>query len=632
MEKYMGMDRLTSAFALLKSCFPAYEERPEQQEMTRAVMRSLSEGTNLLIEAGTGVGKSFAYLVPAILSGEKTVVSTSSLALQDQLVKNDLVSLKKVLPQRFTFSVLKGRNNYLCLKKERDYRGEGKSYDRFRRWFDKTKTGEKSELSFVPRFWSDVSGDPQECTGRICPFYGACFYYRHYRQLYNVDILVVNHHLLIYDVLADFHVLPFHNRLIIDEASEIEEVISQVFGSAVSLSRTTWLLSRLKGLKIIVDPLFTAAESFFKNADAPRETVTPIPPYLIEELKRFRNRLDLKKTAAALETRKNWTTDEELRERIERTMGALESFSGDMDNFIAQNDSRRVFYVTAKGDGLEFKSSLVEPDHAFRSLSETYGSVILTSATLAPGSDFSFIKNRLGIGGFEEKIVDSPFDYRKKALLYVNKDLPEPEGGNDRAFQESSLAVIDSLIEASRGRALVLFTSYRHLAYAAARTSISYPFKSQGDMPPAKLISWFRKTPHSILFATSTFWQGIDIRGDDLSLVVIVRLPFSPPGDPLYRERCRRLGSLWFQEYALPSAILMLRQGFGRLIRSHDDFGVVAILDRRVVKSSYGGRILASLPPAPITFDMQEVIRFFDSLPESEPAKKKRKTSVRRLS
>ncbi len=611
------MDELSSTFDLLRARFSDYEDRQEQREMALEVMRCLSDGQDLLVEAGTGVGKSFAYLIPAILSGQKTVVSTSSLALQEQLVKKDLVFLKKMLPGRFSFAVLKGRNNYLCLRKDREFAGQGKPYERFCRWREKTKTGEKQDLSFNPSFWPEISGDARDCTGRLCSFFDACFYYRHWRRLYQRDIVVVNHHLLIYDVLSDFHVLPFHDRLIIDEASDLEEVISQVFGSTLSLSRTSWLLSRLKSVKINVDKLFPMAEAFFTGPPSSGEAVAPVPPHLTEELKRFRERLDLKKVISALETRREWTTDEELREGLEKIISITASFSADLDDFITQNDRQRVFYVLPRGKTLEFKSSLIESNQAFTHLCAAYQSVVLTSATLASGGSFSYIKKRLGIDGFAEKIVASPFDYRHKALLYIDGTLPEPEGGSDEIFQHKSLAVIEELVEASQGRALVLFTSYRHLYYAAAHTVMSYPFRSQGDMPPAKLINWFKQTPHSVLFATATFWQGIDIRGDDLSLVIIVRLPFSSPGDPLYQERCKRLGNRWFRELALPSAILSLRQGFGRLIRSYEDSGVVAILDRRVVKSSYGRKILESLPPAPVTFAIEEVKRFFDTLPEA---------------
>ena len=597
----------------MKKKFKGYEDRPEQREMAGEILGSFLEGKNLLIEAGTGVGKSFAYLIPAILSREKTIVSTSSLALQDQLVKKDLVFLRKALPRKFSFGILKGKNNYVCLKREREYAGSGKFYVRFRKWLSETETGEKSDIPFIPKFWAEVCGDSQDCGGRTCPFYGRCFYYRHYRGLYSKDILVVNHHLLIYDLLSDFSLLPFHKQLIIDEAPDIEDVISTVLGSTLNYSRTVWLLYRLRGLKVVVDHLFPLVESFFKKTDALPWPVSPVPDPVIEKLKKLRKDLALDKTAAALEKRKKSTVDEELRDKIETTIGYLKTFAADMDDFIGQGNKDKVYYAEGTNGGMELKSSLVESGNAFENLMRAYSGVIMTSATLTSGESFAFLKKRLNIEDFGEKIIGSPFDFQTQSLLYLDKDLPKPDNENSGPFQKESLKVIEKLIEASRGRALVLFTSYRHLNFVAENVETRYPFKSQGDMPPAKLIKWFKDTPDSVLFATATFWQGIDIKGDDLSLVIIVRLPFSSPGDPVYQERCNRLKGRWFYDLALPHATLSLRQGFGRLIRGRDEYGVVAILDTRLVKNSYGRYIVSSLPPADITHDIRDVEAFFDS-------------------
>ncbi|TFG90906.1 MAG: DEAD/DEAH box helicase, partial [Syntrophobacterales bacterium] len=318
--------------------FPGYEDRPQQREMADEVLNALLDKKTLLIEAGTGVGKSFAYLIPAILSQEKTTISTSSLALQDQLVKKDLVFLKKALPLDFSFGVLKGKNNYVCLKREREYAGSGKFYLRFRKWLSETGTGERSDIPFTPKFWGEVCGDSQDCGGRACPFYGRCFYYHHYRKLHSVDILVINHHLLTYDLLSDFSLLPFHRQLIIDEAPDIEDVISTVLGSTLTYARTAWLLYRLRGLKVVVDHLFPRAESFFKKSGAPPYPVCPIPGSIIEKLKELRAVLALDKTITALEKRRQATEDEELRDRIETTIGYIGSFEADMDDFIGQGD------------------------------------------------------------------------------------------------------------------------------------------------------------------------------------------------------------------------------------------------------------------------------------------------------
>jgi ATP-dependent DNA helicase DinG len=609
-----SLDTLSSSFDILKKRFPEYEDRPQQREMAGEILRCLNGKTNLLIEAGTGVGKSFAYLIPAILSNEKTSVSTASLALQDQLVHKDLVFLQRELPQQFSFGVLKGKNNYLCLKREREFTDISQAYLQFRAWLSETKTGEKDELSFIPEFWSRVCGDSQDCNGRECPFYDSCFYYRHYRDLFKKDILVVNHHLLIYDLLSDFNILPVHTHLIIDEATEIEGVISHVMGSILNYSRVTWLLYRLRGLKIIVDPLFPTVESFFKGANIPSQTAFPIPDPIIEKLKGLKKTLALTRVISTLKKTMVHVSDDELLDRMETTIGYVNALLADIDDFIEQNDADRVYYCNGNNGSLELKSSLVDCKNSFQGLISEYKSVIMTSATLAAGGNFFFLKNRLGIEGFQEKIIGSPFDFQKQALLYIDKALPQPDRGNEEIFKHESLNTIEGLINASSGRALVLFTSYSHLHFVAHSINIAYPFKSQGEMPPPRLIQWFKNTPHSVLLATATFWQGIDIKGENLSLVIIVRLPFTSPGDPVYQERCRRLKDRWFGELALPSAILLLRQGFGRLIRGRNDYGVVAILDTRIVTRSYGKTIVSALPKINIVHNIEDVERFFDSI------------------
>jgi ATP-dependent DNA helicase DinG len=617
--------------------------------MAEAVLDCLKDKKRLLIEAGTGVGKSFAYLIPAILSGEKTIVSTATIALQDQLANKDLVFLQEVLTQKFSFAILKGKNNYLCLKREREFApllsGE---YRSFTKWVQETETGDKDELDFVPDFWSKVCGDSDDCNIRKCPFYTGCLYYIHYRQLHKIDILIVNHHLLLYDFLSGLSHLPFHKQLIIDEAQKGEEVISHVFGSVLSYSSLTWLLYRLRGLKIAVDHLFEPVENFFKipphspfsrlgespvatkggsvnsrKIDMLSKTISPIPEAVIENLKNLKSQLVFDKIIHRLEGQRESAGDKQIEDRITTTINYINSLEGVIGDFIEHADKDKVYFITSSKKGIELRSNLVEVQTQFNGLCDGYESVIMTSATLAAGGNFGFIKERLGTADFREMVIGSPFDYKRQALLYLDKELPPPVRGNNASFQRESLKKIEGLIAASKGRALVLFTSYSHLHYAAENINITYPFKSQGDMPPSKLIQWFKKTGNAVLFATATFWQGIDIKGEKLSLVIIVKMPFGSPGDPVYDERCKRLGERWFNDLALPSAILMLRQGFGRLIRSVEDYGVVAILDTRLVTSSYGGIIISSLPVMDIVHETDDVQNFFDSIPQSAFTKDK---------
>ncbi|MBI5099658.1 MAG: hypothetical protein HZB30_10520 [Nitrospirae bacterium] len=618
------MNNLKTAFNILKKSFPDYEDRPQQVEMAEAVFDCLKNNNRFLVEAGTGVGKSFAYLIPAILSNEKTIVSTASIALQDQLINKDLFFLQKVLPQMFSFAMLKGKNNYLCMKREREFSELTESYMKFREWMFETDTGDKDELSFIPDFWSRVCGESNDCSSTQCPSYSECFYYRHFRSLYKKDIVVVNHHLLMYDLLSGFNILPFHEQLIIDEAHQIENVISHVFGSVLSYPHVIWLLYRLRGLKIAVDHLFEDVERFFKNPPIPplSKGGESIPVAIIEGLEKLKDQLSLDKVIHRLNLYKDAAESDELRDRAETTMIYVRSLENTIDDFIAREDVGKVYFMTVNKKALELKSNLVESKKPFCDLMSGYESVVMTSATLTAAGDFNYIKERLGITdlekGFEDMVIGSPFNYKRQALLYLDNELPRPVKEKNEIFQQQGLKVIEGLVNASKGRALVLFTSYSHLRFVSENIKTDYPCKSQGDIPPARLIRWFKDTANSVLLATATFWQGIDIKGEDLSLVIIVKMPFGSPGDPVYDERCRRLGDRWFNDLALPSAILQLRQGVGRLIRSTDDYGVVAILDTRLVNSSYGRAVISSLPEMDIVHDIEDVRKFFESVPENQ--------------
>ncbi len=607
----MVLSDILKAFKYIKNSFPGYEERTQQITMAEEVCKCLKNGQNMLIEAGTGVGKTFAYLIPAVLSRQKTIISTATIALQEQLIKKDLAFLVNALPVRFSYSILKGKGNYLCIKRTRGYSELGNDFKMFMDWADKTKTGDKDELHFLPPFWHKVCGDSEDCGGGSCPDYRDCFYYRHYRELYKNDILVVNHHLLAFDLLSEFNLLPFHKQLIIDEAHNIEEVISHVLGSSITLSRFTWLINRMAALGIVREDLLKEANTFFYTDEENPGPVSPIPEYRIEGLKRLEGLLEPYKQIKTLKILKGKTTDERMRDRVDTVISSIESLSGDLKGFIDQPDGNSVYFMRINRGTLEMKSSLVDAGPAFERLTGAYKSLIITSATLSINGSFAFVKNRLALDSFRDVLIGSPFNYRTQALLYIDNKLPPPVKPNSEVFKQESLKVIEDLINASGGRALVLFTSYSHLNFVSKSMKIKYPIKAQGDMPSARLIEWFKDTPHSVLLATATFWQGIDIKGSGLSQVIITKMPFGSPGDPVYDERCRRLGDRWFQELALPSAILLLRQGFGRLIRAIDDTGVVSILDTRLITSSYGRTITTSLPDVDIVHGIDDVKRFF---------------------
>ncbi|MBU2590516.1 MAG: ATP-dependent DNA helicase [Nitrospinota bacterium] len=607
-------NELSSIFDILKKTLPQYEEREEQKKMAAEVFSAIKGDKRLIIEAGTGVGKTFAYLIPAILSKKKTIISTSSITLQNQLVEKDLLLLSHVFNHRFTYALLKGKNNYLCLLRNLDFGEVSERYMTFADWVSKTKTGDKEELPFIPEFWSEVSCDHNDCNQKSCLYQKKCFYYSHLKSLGKVDIIVVNHHLLVYDLLLSFKLLPFHKLLIADEAHHLENVISSAFGSELTSLRFIWLLNRLREFHIKTDKAFKGIETLFKRKDIPLRATYPIPQEIIDDLSHLKETLAPEAIIKKLEEFRDASGNtKELIDSIENIISIVSILKGDMEDFIEQKKKDRVYYANGNKKMLELKSNLIESAKAFSLLSSGYNNVILTSATLTTKNNFDFIKERLGVQeGYKEVIIGSPFDYKRQSAIYIDNKLPLPNEDQE-LYQKESLKVIEELIGAAKGRTMVLFTSYQHLRYVAANIEIPYPCKTQGDAPPPQLIEWFTANRDSVLLATTTFWQGIDIKGESLSLVIITKLPFVSPDDPVYNERCKRLEGRWFKSLALPSATILLRQGVGRLIRGKEDRGVIAILDTRLVKNSYGKQIISSLPQTNIVHTIEEVKEFFDS-------------------
>ncbi|MCX8070214.1 MAG: ATP-dependent DNA helicase, partial [Thermodesulfovibrionales bacterium] len=538
----------------------------------------------------------------------------ATIALQEQLARKDLLTLKELNYIDFSFGILKGKNNYLCPKRLNEQGLINMTRDkRFVKWAENTETGDKDDAPFVPDFWQDISGDSNDCASNECPFYEKCFYYKAYRRLYSADIIVANHYMLVYDFLAGSSLIPHHDILVVDEAHHIDDIISKVAGVTLTYNRVKWLLNRLKGLKIEVNQLYTDIETFFKvdlkmfKNDS--NTISPIPDYLIERLKKLKSTLSFHNLKGMLEEKYDVSDNIEEKDRITTTIKNCLTLENDINIFTNDAKSDLVFYVQRNNNLIEFNCRLIDTQALFNNLIGCYKSVIMTSATLTTARSFSFFKDRLGLNDFEELILDSPFDYKGQSAIYIAKNLPPPKKEDD--FLEGTVSIIENLINASKGRALVLFTSYRHLNYVAQRIDISYPLALQGDMPNAKLLKWFTETPESVLLATQSFWQGVDVKGDKLSLLIIAKIPFTSPGDPVYEARCKRLENRWFYELALPSAILNIRQGFGRLIRSASDRGVVAILDSRIESSNYGQDIISSLPQMNRLESIEEVEAFF---------------------
>ena len=617
------MDAIFGPEGRLAGALAGFEPRAEQEALACEVADALESRDHLVAEAGTGTGKSLAYLVPALLSGQRVVVATATKALQEQLLTKDVPAAAAALGRPVRVAVLKGRQNYLCRKSLQgvDQLGglfrtaeDAADFERLQDWIETTETGDRADLEFEPSetLWSELSVGADRCGGRRCPLVGGCFA-EHAREFASHAELVIANHALYFADLAlrtrsdSAAVLPEHEAVVFDEAHRLEEAAATWFGGRVSLSRLRQLerdverhcreTSRTPPARALAE-LDRAGERFVSAFDpgSGRRRLTAPDQGLLEE-HGFTLSSALGALAATLEG-----TGEEGDLLARRALVAAD----DVESCLAIDDPDRVSW--AERGAVAWAP--VDVSRLLRkSLWEGETTAILVSATLDP----AFVRRRLGLDDARELVLPSPFDYRDQALLYVPARLPEPRsaGYYDRIAEE-----IVALCRLSAGRALVLTSSYRALDELVDRCAprLHFPVLRQGDAPRERLLERLRDDVESILFATSTFWQGVDVRGESLSLLVIDKLPFAAPGDPLVEARCERIareGGDWFGEYALPAAVLQLRQGFGRLIRGHGDEGVVAILDQRLHTRAYGRRFLEALPPAPAASDLDAVARFF---------------------
>jgi ATP-dependent DNA helicase DinG len=599
---------------------PAYEPRSEQAALAAAVERALATGEHLLAEAGTGVGKSLAYLVPALASGMRVVVATATKALQEQLLDKDVPVASAVAGRRVEVVVLKGRQNYLCRRQLQGFQPfllasgrDARAWEEMQGWLDTTETGDRAELAVEPSdaLWAELAVGADRCSGRRCPFHGACFAEAARAKAADADLVIVNHALYFAHIASGGGVLPEHDAVIFDEAHRLEESAASWLGGRVSRAS-------LRRLGHDVER-------------ACREAQRPLPARELDRIERCGERL-LKATAPPSGRRRlrevpaepalslgdalHSLADvlhgggEELDALARRALGAAD----DVQACLVPDADERV--VWSEPDAVAWAPVDVSAELRDR-LWDDGPTAILVSATLATGDDATFVRRRLGLDHARETLVGSPYDFASQALLYLPLAMPDPRSAEftDRVAEE-----IVELLSLSEGRALILTSSYRALdAYRErVRGRVPYEVLVQGEAPRERLLEQFRDDVDSVLLATSTFWQGVDVPGEALSLLVIDKLPFSAPGDPLHEARCEaveRAGGDWFRDYALPTAVLQLRQGFGRLIRGHADRGVVAILDPRLRTKGYGRAFIGALPRCPAADDLAAVRNFFgDSL------------------
>jgi ATP-dependent DNA helicase DinG len=616
----------------LARALPGFEARPGQVQMAQSIERGILEGMHTIVEAGTGVGKSLAYLVPAVRSGKKIVLSTGTIALQEQLVRKDLPLVERALDIPLRVTLLKGRGHYLCKQKYERMRAErliasSRTMEETWAWAARTQTGDRAELPFLPPSdeWESLDADADDCTGEFCEHFRDCWFFKKRDEAKYADIVVVNHALFFLDLAVGGGLLPPYDVAILDEAHQCERWATDALTATISrgtLGRMMRKLHRNYTLPASFDGEFDegmrALESALARVPGDRyplganEEAWPALEGVRGTLFKLENWLYANWHSAL---KKRVENDAEAERRRDLAMRAILAHQGAIDRAQLPTDEAIAWVERGERDGrYEVNSAPFDIAEFLRAaLFARTASVVLTSATISIDGSFEFLKSALGVDDAQEVIAPSPFDYERQARLYI-----APAEVNPKAidFARRAAPIVEECLDRCRGRAFVLFTSYARLreVYGLLRERLPFPTKLQGEMPRAHLLQWFRTTPNAVLFATATFWEGIDVVGEALSCVIIDRLPFPSPSDPLVAAKVRALearGLDGFERYMIPAAIVRLRQGFGRLIRSTTDTGVVALLDGRAASTRYGETILRALPPARRITHLDELTEFF---------------------
>ncbi|MGD0967839.1 MAG: ATP-dependent DNA helicase [Candidatus Aquilonibacter sp.] len=611
---------------------PGFEARSGQVQMAQSIERGMLEGMHTIVEAGTGVGKSLAYLVPAVRSGKKIVLSTGTIALQEQLVRKDIPLVERALGVPLRVTLLKGRNHYLCKQKYERMRAErliasSRTMEQMWTWATQTQTGDRAELPFLPPGdeWETLDADADDCTGEFCEHFRDCWFFKKRDEAKYADIVVVNHALFFLDLAVGGGLLPPYDVAILDEAHQCERWATDALTSTISRGTVGRMMRKLHRTYTLpatfdgdLDDGMRALESALARVPGDRyplganEDAWPALETLRTTFYKLENWLYANWHGAL---KKRVENDAEAERRRDLAMRAILAHQGAIDRAQLPADEAIAWVERGERDGrYEVNSAPFDVAEFLRAaLFARTSSVVLTSATISIDGSFDFLKRSLGVSDAQEVIAPSPFDYARQARLYLAPPDVNPKA-ND--FARKAAPIVEECLDRCRGRAFVLFTSYARLreVYALLRERLPFPVKLQGELPRAHLLQWFRTTPNAVLFATGTFWEGIDVVGDALSCVIIDRLPFPSPADPLVAARVRDLearGMDGFEEYMIPAAIVRLKQGFGRLIRSTSDIGVVALLDGRAASTRYGETILRALPPARRITHLDELTEFF---------------------
>jgi ATP-dependent DNA helicase DinG len=644
------VDRTFDPGGPLAAALDGFEARAGQRRLAADVARTFADGGTLVAEAGTGTGKTLAYLIPAAIDGRRVLISTGTRTLQDQVFYKDFPALIRALGLKVRAAYMKGRTNYLCLHRFHRLEEAAAGLDpserawmaRIADWAETTPTGDRSEIDDMPddlALWSELTATSEQCLGRDCPEHAACFVTRMRDAAADAQVVIVNHHLMCADAAVRQgkfgEVIPECDLAVIDEAHQLEDVVTQYFGVSLTMSR--------------IDDLARDAARTLTAIPAQSGPFAASVAEIVGEMqqrgKRLFDTVRLELTMRELGDRAVLTPDIALRlhdvsaglsTALGRLIRAIADRHGDIEHvedldgiraraeaarddlkiLTEPDDPRYVHFVEVRGRSVWLRAAPIDASAIIRDVvvGDRHATV-LTSATLAVEGSFDYTLGRLGLSAARTLQLASEFDYRTQSLLYLPAMMPDPR---TREFNGAAADEIARILDHSRGRAFVLFTSYAAMRDVHARLAgrVEWPLFLQGTASRTSLLRDFRATPHAVLMATASFWQGVDVAGEALSCVIVDRLPFASPADPVVAARIAAIetrGGQAFQQYQVPLATLTLLQGLGRLIRTRTDRGVLAVLDPRLTRMSYGRRFLASMPPAPMTDDIADVERFFGS-------------------